>query len=62
MITTAELIDTIRRGNGETARQTEARIAGVAAREGLAPVDGQWDDDDASIISDIIAGVSWPSN
>lgn len=51
MITNAELIETIRQANGETARQTQARIDEASARLGITPdANGDWHDDDADEI------------
>ena len=55
MITTEALAAEISRGNGETARQSQDRIARTAAALGLTAVDGSWHDDDADEIALTIA-------
>ncbi len=50
MITTTDLVDTIRAANGESAKTTRSRIDKAAHDLGVTPVDGSWYDDDADEI------------
>lgn len=50
MITTEDLVDTIRYATGDTVDWTREKIYRAAERLGLAAVDDAWADDDADAI------------